>query len=216
VLAIGLAADPSYFQTVLQPGWKDRFNDYWAQLQRQSLSQQQRLMPRLRQLQLPVAGWYLPSCPIGCSLTHRGAKPSAANCSGRPPGSTSPCTSAPAAAANCRPTPTAPGCSTYRTPAFRCGGRTANGVAELPALVRQAYRQAVPCAVGIVLEAFRQTSAAAPSRPCLPCPNRRCPATPTRRSPSSTCPGLQHCGMNGWSTWQLTPAFVRITMNMTC
>ena len=60
-LVIGLAADPAYFQTVLQPGWKDRFNDYWAALQRQSLSPQQRLLPRLNQLGLPVAGWSLPA-----------------------------------------------------------------------------------------------------------------------------------------------------------
>lgn len=60
-LVIGLAADPTYFQTVLQPGWKDRLSSYWAALQRQSLNQQQRLMPLLEQRQLPVAGWYLPA-----------------------------------------------------------------------------------------------------------------------------------------------------------
>ena len=44
------------------------------------------------------------------------------------------------------------------------------GIAELPALVRQAYLQALPCPVGIVREAFRQTSAAGAPVKAVPAP----------------------------------------------
>jgi hypothetical protein len=51
------------------------------------------------------------------------------------------------------------------------------GTRELPAPVRQAYRQALPCAIGVVREAFSQVTAAdapfqavpAAPQPPLPC-----------------------------------------------
>lgn len=59
-LIIGLYADPSFSQTILQAGWEDRFEEYWISLQRRSLSYQQSLLPVLKQRNISVKGWYFP------------------------------------------------------------------------------------------------------------------------------------------------------------
>jgi hypothetical protein len=140
-LVIGLAADPTYFQTVLQPGWKDRFNDYWAGLQRQSLAQQQRLLPRLRQLGLPVAGWYLPA-----ELSDRLFAE-------------------------------APRREAIRSQLQQLASRldqplhiSAYSTGQLSPTANGAWLQQLPCPVGIVREAFRQTSAAGAPFTAVPAP----------------------------------------------
>lgn len=177
-LVIGLAADPDYFQTVLQPGWKDRFNDYWAGLQRQSLSQQQRLLPRLNQLGLPVAGWYLPaelSDRLFAEAPRREAIRSQlqllASRLGGPLHISAYSTGQLSPAAN------GAWLQQLQDAGLQVWWQDGAGTGELPALVRQAYQEAVPCPVGIVREAFRQTSAPgapfqavpAPPQPPLPC-----------------------------------------------
>jgi len=176
-LVIGLAADPSYFQTVLQPGWKDRFNDYWTGLQRQSLAQQQRLVPRLRQLGLPVAGWYLPaelSDRLFAETPRRDAIRNQLQL---------------LAARLDRPlhisaystgqlSPDANGAwlQQLQDAGLQVWWQDGEGIAELPAVVRQAYLQALPCPIGVVREAFRQVSvpgapfAAVPATPQPPPP----------------------------------------------
>lgn len=178
VLVIGLAADPSYFQTVLQPGWKDRFNDYWAQLQRQSLSQQQRLLPRLRQLQLPVAGWYLPAELSDRLFADAPRREAIRNQLQRLAARLEqPLHISAYSSGQLSPDANGAWLQQLQDAGLQVWWQDGEGVAELPAVVRRAYRQAVPCPVGIVREAFRQTSAAgapfkavpAPPQPPLPC-----------------------------------------------
>jgi hypothetical protein len=160
-LVIGLAADPTYFQTVLQPGWKDRFNDYWAALQRQSLAQQQRLLPRLSQRGLPVAGWYLPaelSDRLFAETTRRDAIRSqlqllAARLD-------KPLHISAYSTGQLSPTANGAWLQQLQDAGLQVWWQDGEGIAELPALMRQTYLQALPCPVGIVREAFRQTSAA--------------------------------------------------------
>jgi hypothetical protein len=170
-LVIGLAADPAYFQTVLQPGWKDRFNDYWAGLQRQSLVQQQRLLPRLRQLGLPVAGWYLPaelSDRLFAETTRRDAIRSqlqllAARLD-------KPLHISAYSTGQLSPDANGAWLQQLQDAGLQVWWQDGEGIAELPALVRRAYLQALPCPVGIVREAFRQTSAAGAPFTAVPAP----------------------------------------------
>lgn len=170
-LVIGLAADPTYFQTVLQPGWKDRFNDYWAALQRQSLAQQQRLLPRLSQRGLPVAGWYLPaelSDRLFAETTRRDAIRSqlqllAARLD-------KPLHISAYSTGQLSPTANGAWLQQLQDAGLQVWWQDGEGIAELPALVRQTYVQALPCAVGIVREAFRQTSAAGAPFTAVPAP----------------------------------------------
>ena len=170
-LVIGLAADPAYFQTVLQPGWKDRFNDYWAGLQRQSLVQQQRLLPRLRQLGLPVAGWYLPaelSDRLFAETTRRDAIRSqlqllAARLD-------KPLHISAYSTGQLSPTANGAWLQQLQDAGLQVWWQDGEGIAELPALMRQTYLQALPCPVGIVREAFRQTSAAGAPFTAVPAP----------------------------------------------
>lgn len=170
-LVIGLAADPTYFQTVLQPGWKDRFNDYWAGLQRQSLAQQQRLLPRLSQRGLPVAGWYLPaelSDRLFAETTRRDAIRSqlqllAARLD-------KPLHISAYSTGQLSPTANGAWLQQLQDAGLQVWWQDGEGIAELPALVRKTYLQAVPCPVGIVREAFRQTSAAGAAFTAVPAP----------------------------------------------
>jgi hypothetical protein len=158
---IGLAADPAYFQTVLQPGWKDRFNDYWAGLQRQSLAQQQRLLPRLRQLGLSVAGWYLPaelSDRLFAEAPRRAAiRSQLQQLAGR---LDQPLHISAYSTGQLSPDANGAWLQQLQDAGLQVWWQDGEGIADLPALVRRAYLQAVPCPVGIVREAFRQTSAA--------------------------------------------------------
>jgi hypothetical protein len=160
-LVIGLAADPAYFQTVLQPGWKDRFNDYWAGLQRQSLAQQQRLLPRLRQLGLPVAGWYLPA-ELSDRLFAEAPRREAIRSQLQQLASRLDQPLHISAYSTGQLSPDANGAwlQQLQDAGLQVWWQDGEGIAELPALVRRAYLQAVPCPVGIVREAFRQTSTA--------------------------------------------------------
>jgi len=170
-LVVGLAADPAYFQTVLQPGWKDRFNDYWAGLQRQSLAQQQRLQPRLRQLGLPVAGWYLPaelSDRLFAEAPRRAAIRSqlqqlAARLD-------QPLHISAYSTGQLSPDANGAWLQQLQDAGLQVWWQDGEGIAELPALVRRAYLQALPCPVGIVREAFRQTSAAGAPFKAVPAP----------------------------------------------
>lgn len=170
-LVIGLAADPTYFQTVLQPGWKDRFNDYWAGLQRQSLAQQQRLLPRLNQRGLPVAGWYLPaelSDRLFAETTRRDAIRSQlqllASRLDKPLHISAYSTGQLSPAAN------GAWLQQLQDAGLQVWWQDGEGIGELPALVRRTYLQAVPCPVGIVREAFRQTSATGAPFTAVPAP----------------------------------------------
>ncbi|MAR65888.1 MAG: DUF4434 domain-containing protein [Crocinitomicaceae bacterium] len=60
-LIVGLYADPSFSQTILQAGWEDRFEEYWTSLQRRSLSLHSKLLPLLKEREIEVIGWYFPS-----------------------------------------------------------------------------------------------------------------------------------------------------------
>jgi hypothetical protein len=172
VLVIGLAADPAYFQTVLQPGWKDRFLDYWANLQRQSLAQQQRLLPRLRQLGLPVAGWYLPS-ELSDRLFAEAPRREAIRRQLQQLAARLDQPLHISAYSTGQLSPDANGAwlQQLQNAGLQVWWQDGEGIAELPAVVRRAYLQAVPCPVGIVREAFRQTSAAG-------APFKAVPATP--------------------------------------
>jgi hypothetical protein len=170
-LVIGLAADPAYFQTVLQPGWKDRFNDYWAALQRQSLAQQQRLLPRLSERGLPVAGWYLPaelSDRLFAEAPRRDAIRSqlqllAARLD-------KPLHISAYSTGQLSPTANGAWLQQLQDAGLQVWWQDGEGIAELPALMRQTYLQALPCPVGIVREAFRQTSAAGAPFTAVPAP----------------------------------------------
>jgi hypothetical protein len=170
-LVIGLAADPTYFQTVLQPGWKDRFNDYWAGLQRQSLAQQQRLLPRLRQLGLPVAGWYLPA-ELSDRLFAEAPRREAIRSQLQQLASRLDQPLHISAYSTGQLSPDANGAwlQQLQDVGLQVWWQDGEGIAELPALVRRAYLQALPCPVGIVREAFRQTSAAGAPFTAVPAP----------------------------------------------
>lgn len=177
-LVIGLAADPAYFQTVLQPGWRDRFSTYWANLQRQSLAQQQRLQPRLSQLGLPVAGWYLPA-ELSDRLFAQGQQREAIRSqlqllAGR---LDRPLHISAYSSGQLSPEANANWLQQLQGTGLQVWWQDGAGVAELPALVRQAYLQALPCPIGVVREAFRQVSppgapfaaVAATPQPPAPC-----------------------------------------------
>jgi hypothetical protein len=177
-LVIGLAADPAYFQTVLQPGWKDSFAGYWATLQRQSLAQHQRLQPLLVQKQLPVEGWYIPAELSDRLFAERKRRVETrdqllllAQRLNRPLHVS--------AYSNGQLSPEANALwlSSLEQAGLQVWWQDGEGLHDLPAPARQAYLQALPCAIGVVREAFRQVSAPgapfaavpAPPQPPVPC-----------------------------------------------
>jgi len=176
-LVIGLAADPTYFQTVLQPGWKDRLSSYWAALQRQSLNQQKRLMPLLEQRQLPVAGWYLPAELSDRLFNDPGRRDNTrkqllelAERLNRPLHISA------YSHGQLSPRANATWLSSLQQAGLQVWWQDGEGIAELPPPIRTEYRDALPCPIGIVREAFRQTSA--PGAPFSAVPASPQPAVP--------------------------------------
>jgi hypothetical protein len=177
-LVIGLAADPAYFQTVLQPGWKESLGDYWASLLRQSLAQQQRLQPLFEQKQLPVEGWYLPAelsdrlfAERKRRLQTRDQLVLLAERLNRPLHVSA------YSNGQLSPQANAAWLSSLEQAGLQVWWQDGEGIYELPPPARQAYLQALPCAIGVVREAFRQVSApgapfaavSAPPQPPVPC-----------------------------------------------
>lgn len=176
-LVIGLAADPKYFRTVQQPGWQEQFSSYWAGMQRQSMLEQQRLQPLLAARGIAVAGWYLPA-ELSDRLFQEGRRrrdtlTQLQELAGR---LDRPLHVSAYSTGVLSPEGNASWLSGLEQAGLRVWWQDGEGTRELPAPVRQAYRQALPCAIGVVREAFSQVSAAdapfqaVPATPQLPLP----------------------------------------------
>ncbi|KZR84941.1 hypothetical protein MITS9509_02803 [Synechococcus sp. MIT S9509] len=154
-LIIGLHADPDFSQTILQAGWESRFEEYWNSLQRQSLVQQERLLPLLSARDISIDGWYFPSELSDILFTNsyrrqfvRNQLILMAENLNRP---------LHISAYNLgylSPQGNAAWLSSLEKSGLKVWWQDGSGVGDLSPLILQAYYKALPCAVGVVSEAF--------------------------------------------------------------
>ena len=158
-LIIGLHADPNFSQTLLQAGWESRFEEYWNSLQRQSLVQQERLLPLLSARDIPVKGWYFPSELSDIPFTNSNRRQFVRNQLilmaenlNRP---------LHISAYNLgylSPQANATWLSSLEKSGLNVWWQYGTGVKDLSPPILQTYYKALPCAVGVVGEAFVKTS----------------------------------------------------------
>ena len=158
-LILGLYADPQFSQTILQSGWEDRFDEYWVSLQRRSLSHQKKLLPILTTHNLPVKGWYFPSelsDRFFTSIRRRKFVRQELSLMARQ--LNRPLHVSAYSLGYLSPQATANWLSTLHESGLEVWWQDGSGVFDLPAPALQAYRDIIPCSVGIVREAFIRVS----------------------------------------------------------
>ncbi|MFJ4193421.1 DUF4434 family protein [Pseudomonas sp. NPDC089534] len=155
-LVLGLAMDPAYYRRIDELD-SAGLGTYWqAQLGR-SLAQQQRLR---QDWKLPVAGWYLPLelddlhflAADRRATLQRQLKDFAGQLD-------APLHVSVFSAGKLAPAVNGQWLGEMSAAGIQVWWQDGAGTARLPPLVRNGYAQALPCSVGIVREAFRQTSA---------------------------------------------------------
>ncbi|WP_085582506.1 MULTISPECIES: DUF4434 family protein [unclassified Pseudomonas] len=155
-LVLGLAMDPAYYRRIDELD-SAGLGTYWqAQLGR-SLAQQRTLR---QDWQLPVAGWYLPLelddlhflAADRRATLQRQLKDFAGQLD-------APLHVSAFSAGKLAPAVNGQWLGEMSAAGIQVWWQDGAGTARLPPLVRNGYAQALPCSVGIVREAFRQTSA---------------------------------------------------------
>ena len=158
-LILGLYADPQFSQTILQAGWEDRFDEYWVSLQRRSLSHQKKLLPLLTTHNVPVKGWYFPSELSDRFFTSiRRRKFVRQELSLMASQLNRPLHVSAYSLGYLSPQATANWLSSLQESGLEVWWQDGSGVFDLPAPALQAYRDILPCSVGIVREAFIRVS----------------------------------------------------------
>ncbi|KAF1029732.1 MAG: hypothetical protein GAK37_01654 [Pseudomonas sp.] len=156
-LVLGLYMDPAYYQRIQELD-SAGLAEYWRVQLGRSLAQQQHLRDEWK---LPAAGWYMPMelddlhfqanerrQELQRQLKDLSAKLDA------------PLHISAFSAGKLAPTVYGSWLGWLATDGLHVWAQDGAGTGRLPAVVRQAYLGALPCKVGVVHEAFRQTSAA--------------------------------------------------------
>jgi len=155
-LVLGLYMDPAYYARIEELDG-DGLSNYWKSQLGRSLSQYQ----KVKDWQLPVTGWYL---PLELDDLHfrdasrRQALHSQLQAFNRQ--LDKPLHISAFSAGKLAPRVNAQWLDQLASLGLMVWWQDGAGTARLPLLVRQRYEQALPCRVGVVREAFRQTSAA--------------------------------------------------------
>ena len=158
-LILGLYADPQFSQTILQSGWEDRFDEYWVSLQRRSLSHQKKLIPVLTTHNVPVKGWYFPpelSDRLFTSIRRRKFVRQELFLMAKQ--LNRPLHVSAYSLGYLSPQATANWLSSLQELGLEVWWQDGSGVFDLPAPALQAYRDILPCSVGVVREAFIRVS----------------------------------------------------------
>lgn len=153
-LVVGLHHDPDYFRRSADAADLDL---YWQRL----LAESARQHARLRDWQLPVAGWYLPAELDDRTFADPARRAQLTARLGTFAARLErPLHLSAFSAGQLTPAAYAAWLDGLRQAGLQPWWQDGAGTAALPAGARAAYRDALPCAVGVIHEAFRQTSAA--------------------------------------------------------
>jgi len=153
-LVLGLQHDPQYFDRAADA---EGLSFYWQRLFAGYRQQQMVLAAR----QLPIAGWYLPAELDDRSLGSPALRTAfAAQLQSFRLEQRLPLHLSAFSAGRLSPAAYADWLATLQAPGIQLWWQDGAGTAALPADARGRYRAALPCSVGLIHEAFRQTSAA--------------------------------------------------------
>ena len=153
-LVLGLQHDPQYFDRAADA---EGLSFYWQRLFAGYRQQQMALAA----WQLPVAGWYLPAELDDHSLGSPALRAAfAAQLQSFRQEQRLPLHLSAFSAGRLSPAAYADWLATLQAPGIQLWWQDGAGTAALPADARARYRAALPCSVGLIHEAFRQTSAA--------------------------------------------------------
>lgn len=153
-LVLGLQHDPQYFSRAADA---EGLPFYWQRLFAGYRQQQ----VALAAWQLPVAGWYLPAELDDRSLGSPALRAAfVTQLRSFRQGQTLPLHLSAFSAGRLSPAAYADWLAGLQGPGVQLWWQDGAGTAALPAAARTRYRAALPCSVGLIHEAFRQTSAA--------------------------------------------------------